>query len=650
MNQVKYIIAILILIFAHVGLYIVVLTNKKNSIISNENPFVLDETRKVLENKIDSFFNIQPFDVLVVGAGLSGSVIAERHANKGDKVLVIERRSHIGGNCYDYIDEKTNILIHKYGAHLFHTNDENVWQYINKFSKWKRFDHFVLGYVEDKYVPIPVNINTVNKLFDLNIQTSDEMDKWLKHHQIQFVNPSNSEEMALSRVGMSLYLKIFKSYTEKQWETNATNLDPSVTARIPIRNNFDNRYFSDKYQALPENGYTDFIKSLLNHPNIVVATDLDYFDFKSSPLMTPSVKTYYTGPIDRFFETQLEYRSLTFERLEYLNHSGYVLPSPVVNYPSLDYQYTREVEYKHLLHQKSQHSVVYREYSSSNGEPFYPVPTQRNKELYSHLKRKTRLVRKNTTFVGRLANYKYFNMDEAIANALKTFQMETRTLHVITTKFKEDLTWIPLLCSNLPDIRVSWYIFSKDQEETSLSNVQKYVENMLLNQDLCNTQNITVIDHRQNVGREGLAWAEYLLNDSMVGEGDLHLFLQGNMEISIDVATKQVLNLLYLETILPHFTSFHLICDPTWLRVDWIMTEYKLIIEDKLGIKSDFCWSARGEFIVTKPIIPKFVSKYKNLLKNDILPEMITSNNPPMGGILERIWIILFDNALREIS
>jgi UDP-galactopyranose mutase len=209
------------------------------------------------------------FDILIVGCGLSGIVIAERFANiLNKKVLIIDKRDHIGGNIYDYIDEETNILVGKYGAHLFHTNNERVWEYINKFDKWIRWDHQVLGYVDDKLINIPVNINTVNSLCNENIKSKEEMNIWLEKNQLKYNNIDDSEKMGKSRVGEYLYEKIFKDYTYKQWNKYPNELDPSVLARIPIRNDHDNRYFNDKYQVLPANGYSHFVNKILDNKNI----------------------------------------------------------------------------------------------------------------------------------------------------------------------------------------------------------------------------------------------------------------------------------------------------------------------------------------------------------------------------------------------
>ena len=360
---------------------------------------------------------MEKYDILIVGAGLSGAVLAERFASQNNqKILVIDKRDHIGGNCYDYIDEN-EIRINKYGAHLFHTNHEDVWEYIQIFAEWIRWDHRVLGSVEGKMINIPVNINTVNAICKTNIRNEKEMDEWLETVQVKYEKITNSEEIAKSRVGEELYQKIFKDYTFKQWNKYPEELDPSVLSRIPIRNNFDDRYFSDKYQALPKHGYTNFIEKILAHPNITVQTNTDYFEFKNSVNFDTLI---YTGPIDRYFEDsgleKLEYRSIDFI-VEHHKFMNYYQTNSVVNYPQNDVQFTRIVEYKHFLNQQSQHTTVVKEISKDSGDPYYPVPNRKNLLLYEEYKRLTEF-EENVHFIGRLASYKYFNMDEAIKNSL----------------------------------------------------------------------------------------------------------------------------------------------------------------------------------------------------------------------------------------
>lgn len=365
------------------------------------------------------FDNIK-FDILIVGAGLSGAIIAEQFAEKSDlKVLVIDKRNHIGGNCYDYIDEN-GILMNKYGAHLFHTNYEDVWEYIQKFSEWQRWDHKVLGSVDGRLINIPVNINTVNTLCGTNIKDEIEMNQWIEKVQIKYDKITNSEEIAKSRVGEELYKKLFRDYTFKQWNKYPEELDSSVLARIPIRNNHDERYFDDKYQALPKLGYTKFIENILSHPNITVQTNVDYEKIKNNVDFKTLI---FTGTIDSYFDKlgleKLEYRSIEFIEERYKNMNFYQTNS-VVNYPEPNIPFTRIVEYKHFLNQQSPHTTIVKEITKDSGEPYYPVPNEKNLSLYEKYKVHANL-EKNVYFIGRLANYKYFNMDQAIKNSLEFY-------------------------------------------------------------------------------------------------------------------------------------------------------------------------------------------------------------------------------------
>ena len=367
-------------------------------------------------------FNMPRF--LVVGSGLSGAVIAENIATRlNDKVTIIEKRDHIGGNCYDYIDEETGILINKYGAHIFHTNNESVWDYINTFDRWIRWDHKVLSYVDNKFVSIPVNITTINELCDQHLQNEKDVNTWLQMNQTQYTNITNSEEMAKSRVGEVLYEKLIKHYTFKQWNKYPSELDKSVLERIPVRPNFDTRYFSDKYQALPHKGYTHFFTKLLNHPNIEVLLNTDYFEHSKRNTYDVII---FTGPIDSYFPNleKLEYRSIEFT-IQRFNNMNFYQPNSVVNYPNKEVPYTRIVEYKHFLHQQSNDTIIISEQTNDHGEPYYPVPNEKNLKLYEQYKSLAKKEEdKNIYFIGRLANYKYFNMDEAILNSL-TFFTET---------------------------------------------------------------------------------------------------------------------------------------------------------------------------------------------------------------------------------
>lgn len=364
---------------------------------------------------------MKKYDILVIGAGISGAVLAERYASVGKKVLVIEKRNHIAGNCFDSIDDN-GILVSKYGAHLFHTNDEEVWEYVNFFSDWYDWEHKVIARVDGKTVPIPVNITTVNTLFDEQISTETEMAHWLETNRIPFEKPANGEEAVLNRVGTELYEKMFKHYTKKQWDKYPAELDASVLERIPVRQNYDDRYFSDKYQALPKGGYTKLFEKILAHPNIEVLLNTDFFDVRDQ--FEGYEKLFYTGPVDRYFEfkhsliEKLEYRSINFvtetHELEFFQENS------VVNYPGTEVDFTRIIEYKHFGNQQSLKTTVVKEFTIDEGEPYYPVPNPRNQEIYALYKTEADKLT-DVYFVGRLANYKYFNMDQAFKNTLELF-------------------------------------------------------------------------------------------------------------------------------------------------------------------------------------------------------------------------------------
>jgi len=303
----------------------------------------------------------------------------------------------------------------------------------------------VLGIVNGKHVPIPVTIDTVNTLFDEKIESTEEMDEWLKKEQVTFYDEDgeereaeNSEEVALMRVGQRLYDLMFKPYTFKQWAKYPAELGPEVLSRIPVRNNHDGRYFSDPHQALPKDGYTAIFDKMLSSPKITVLTNTDYFEVRDK---LKCKRLYYTGPVDSYFADlgwpKLEYRSLSFERVVKDNTPGYFQPASVVNHPQAtdvdgkEVDFTRIVEYKHLLNQTSDKTIYFIERSKDGGEPYYPVPNDENKNLY---KRYQEMAEKEegVTFVGRLANYKYFNMDDAILNALELFDKDTKDMKTAT--------------------------------------------------------------------------------------------------------------------------------------------------------------------------------------------------------------------------
>ncbi len=372
--------------------------------------------------------------IIVIGAGISGAVLARKYAEAGKKVLVLEKRDHIGGNCFDYYN-KDGILVSKYGAHLFHTNYEEVWEYVNRWTDWYFYEHKVLSSVDGKLVPIPVNITTVNMLFGTDIKDENQMKEWLDKNQIKNENPKNGEEAALAAVGPILYEKMFKNYTKKQWDKWPSQLDASVLKRIPVRTNFDDRYFTDKYQYLPTGGYTQLFKKMLNHPNIQIMLSTDYFDVRDK--IKGYEKLFFTGPIDKFFdfkyslEKRLEYRSINFQfethDKEYYQQLG------VINYPN-ENEYTRIVEYKHFTKQVHPKTTISKEYTTDVGEPYYPVPNPQNQEIYE-LYRKESEKHRNVYFVGRLASYKYFNMDQAFKNALDIY-------HDLEEKPKAEKTYV----------------------------------------------------------------------------------------------------------------------------------------------------------------------------------------------------------------
>jgi len=383
----------------------------------------------------------QEVDLLIVGAGLSGAVLAERCSKElGLTSLIIEKRDHIGGNVYDYVDAN-NIRVSQYGAHLFHTKYERVWDYVTEFSEWIPYDHRVRGLVPDKdgnlkLVAIPPVQSTVNALFGENISSEEEMQKWYEGQRVPPAEEgklANSEEAALSRVGPALYEKIFKHYTKKQWDKYPSELDASVMLRLPCRTSTDERYFPDEWQALPTRGYTRIFENmLLKDPNISIRVNVDYFQSREQGKLPKYTHLVYTGPIDSYFAAQgmpkLEYRSIRFEEeFKPEPEGGFFQEAMVVNYPSPDVPFTRIVEYKHVPNQTEavkrgdvKGTLIAKEFSSAVGDPYYPVPNPANTALYERY-RELAEKEEGVCFVGRLASYKYFNMDQAILNALEIY-------------------------------------------------------------------------------------------------------------------------------------------------------------------------------------------------------------------------------------
>ena len=357
------------------------------------------------------------FDWLVVGAGFAGSVVAERLASQSnERVLVVERRNHIGGNAYDHHDG-AGILVHRYGPHIFHTNSKEVFDYLSQFTDWRRYEHRVRASVDGRLVPLPINLDTINELYGTSF-TSLELEEFFDSVAEPVERVRSAEDVVVSSVGRDLYEKFFRNYTRKQWGLDPSELDASVTARVPARLNRDDRYFTDTYQAMPLQGYTRMFERMLDHPNINVLLQTDYREVVD---IVPYERMVYTGPIDEFFDLyygKLPYRSLEF-RFETHNDAVFQ-PAPVVNFPN-EHAYTRCTEFKYLTGQEHPKTTVVYEYPRDAGDPYYPVPRPENRELYEEYKALADAT-PDVWFVGRLATYKYYNMDQVVAQALRTYR------------------------------------------------------------------------------------------------------------------------------------------------------------------------------------------------------------------------------------
>jgi len=356
------------------------------------------------------------FDYLIVGAGFAGSVLAERLARVLDKkVLILDKRQHIGGNAFDCHDDD-GILIHKYGPHIFHTNSTHVFEYLSQFTAWRPYQHRVLASVDGQLLPIPINLDTINRLYGMSLNSFELADFFASvaepRPEIQ-----TSEDVVVSKVGRGLYEKFFKHYTKKQWGLDPSELDASVIARVPTRTNRDDRYFTDRYQAMPLHGFTRMFERLLSHPNIKIMLNTDYREVSD---LLAYREVIYTGPIDEFFDYRygkLPYRSIDF-RFETLGVER-AQSVAVINYPN-DNAYTRVTEFKHMTGQvHSRTSLVY-EYPCDEGDPYYPVPRPENAELYRRYKALADAA-PGVHFVGRLGTYKYYNMDQVVAQSLALF-------------------------------------------------------------------------------------------------------------------------------------------------------------------------------------------------------------------------------------
>lgn len=369
------------------------------------------------------------YDWLIVGCGFTGATLAERIATELDqRVLIIDRRGHIAGNAHDFVHD-SGLFVGKYGAHIFHTNSERVWDFVRRFARFSDYTHRVAAHVNGLSYSLPLNLNTVNSFFNTRL-SEDDLPHFLEEKRIPIIRPSNAEEAVLNKVGRELYEAFYRNYTKKQWGIDPAYLDPSVTMRLPVRMNSDERYFSDRWQGMPVGGYTKLFANMLNNKNIDVLLNTDYSEAVG---LVKFKKVIYTGNIDDYFGNvygKLPYRSLKFEFL--VHNVEYFQDTPVVNYPN-DHDYTRIVEYKQLYQQKHTKTVVSREYPCWNDkEPYYPVPSPENQLLLLKYQEAASKL-KTVYFCGRLGTYRYYNMDQCIAQALHLFETKISNKHRAVT-------------------------------------------------------------------------------------------------------------------------------------------------------------------------------------------------------------------------
>jgi len=371
---------------------------------------------------------------LIVGAGFYGAVIAERIANDLNlPVRIIDKRSHIGGNSYSYTDEETNIEIHKYGSHLFHTSDEEVWNYLGRFTKFNDYQHKVYTTYNGKVYTMPINLETINSFYEKNL-TPDEAYKFLLEEieKYKIESPKNLEEKAISLIGKPLYEAFIYGYTKKQWETDPKNLPANIITRLPVRFNYSNRYFKDIYEGLPIDGYGKVFEKMLSNDNIELQLGVDFFDIKNT--VDENTTVIYSGPVDKYFEYKfgvLGWRTIDFE-IETKETNDFQGCS-VMNYAEAEVPYTRIHEFKHYHPEREQSkdkTIVFKEFSRNAGkedEPYYPINTPEDKEMYKKYLEATKLV-ENTIFGGRLGTYKYLDMHQVISMALNTYRSQIKPL------------------------------------------------------------------------------------------------------------------------------------------------------------------------------------------------------------------------------
>lgn len=357
------------------------------------------------------------FSAIIVGAGLAGATLAERIATQLNKrVLLVEQRNHIAGNTYDYYNEE-GILAQKYGPHIFHTKSKSVWDYLSAFTEWNNYVHRVLARVNGKEVSLPINIETVESLYERSF-TPDEFERFLAERRVKIAEIKNSRDVVVSQVGEELYDLFFKNYTKKQWGVYPQELDAQVAGRLPVRIDRDTRYFTDPYQGIPTHGFTRMVEKMLNHPNIHILLNTDFKEIIKSLRYDTLI---FTGPIDSFFDCRhgrLPYRSLdfVFETLdrEHFQNAG------VVNFPN-DHEYTRITEFKHFYFQRHHKTTICYEYPRAEGDPYYPIPKREYQDIYAKYRKDAERLKK-VFFVGRLADYQYFNMDQVVERSLNLFE------------------------------------------------------------------------------------------------------------------------------------------------------------------------------------------------------------------------------------
>jgi UDP-galactopyranose mutase len=364
---------------------------------------------------------MEKFDSLVVGAGYAGAVMAERLASQCDeRVLVIDRRDHIAGNAYDYVDDH-GVLTHAYGAHIFHTSSAKVVEYLSQYTDWWPYEHRVIANLDGRLMPLPINRTTVNMFFGLKLQSDQEVAEFYAAKAEPMTHVRTSEDAIVSKVGREIYEAFFRGYTRKQWRRDPSQLHASVCGRIPLRTNDDDRYFGDWHQKMPRDGFTAMFERILSHPRIEVRTGVDFRTVREEVEFAHLV---WTGPIDEYFDYEygpLPYRSLRFELFNESTPGGsLVQPAAVVNYPREDVPWTHIVEFRHLTGQVHESSTLAREYPSTEGDPYYPIPSDDTRAIFKLYEARAAALQ-NVTFVGRLARYQYLDMDQVVGQALATF-------------------------------------------------------------------------------------------------------------------------------------------------------------------------------------------------------------------------------------